>query len=89
MRTPNTNMFLSDLIAAADTGRSVFGQYEAPKTTAEAERWKEFNSFESKDHNTKTRDKLREEINNATHEIAVRRQAEMDARSKNFGNAYT
>lgn len=53
-------------------------------TTAEAERWKEYNSYENKDHNQKTREKLREQINNATHDIAVRRDAELDARRQNF-----
>ena len=49
---PTGGMFLSDLITAAESGRSVFEQQQyIPLTAAEAERWKEFNSFESKDHN--------------------------------------
>lgn len=66
MRNGNGNMFLSDLINA-DTNRSVFAQRPPVMTTAEAERWKEFNSYENRDHNQKTRERMREEINNATH----------------------
>lgn len=62
----NGNMFLTDLINA-DTNRSVFAARPIVQTTAEAERWKEFNSYEDRDHNMKTRERLREEINNATH----------------------
>ena len=66
MRHANGNMFLSDMIHN-DTNRSVFAPKPAVMTTAEAERWKEFNSYENRDHNQKTRERLREEINNATH----------------------
>lgn len=50
-------------------------------TTAEAERWKEFNSYEPRNHNQKVREKLREQLNNASHELAARRQAEIFART--------
>jgi hypothetical protein len=55
-------------------------------TTAEAERWKEFNSYETRDHNQKTRERLREQINSATWEIALKRDAEIEARKKTYGS---
>lgn len=70
-----------------DAGRSVFNQTHHPRnhakvlTTAEAERWKEFNSYEPRNHNQKVREKLREQLNNASHELAARRQAEIFART--------
>ena len=74
-------IFLNELVAA-DTNRSVFNQTHNPKvlTAAEAERWKEYNSYEPRHHNQKIREKLREQLNNASHELAVRRQAEIFAR---------
>lgn len=57
--------------------------------TAEAERWKEFNSFEPRDHNTKTKERLREQINSNTWEIALNRDAEMHARQQSYGLAQT
>ena len=59
------------------------------KTTAESQRWKEFNSFESKDHNTRTRDRLKEQLNSNTWEIAMDRDAEMHARQQSYGLAQT
>ena len=56
-------------------------------TAAEAERWKEFNSYEPKNHKQKIREKLREQLNNASHELAARRQAEIFARKENYGSA--
>lgn len=89
MRKPN-GIFLNDLVAA-DPGQSVFKQTHKPLalTTAEAERWKEFNSYEPRNHNQKVKEKLREQLNNASHELAVRREAEIFARRQNYGFAHT
>lgn len=52
MRKASSGIFLNDLVNA-DKDRSVFNQTHKPKmlTTAEAERWKEFNSYEPRNHN--------------------------------------
>jgi hypothetical protein len=44
-------------------------------TTAEAQRWKEYNSYEAKDHKNLTKEALKAEINNITHKIASAREA--------------
>jgi len=50
---------------------SVFTKEPPVMTTAEAERWKEYNSYEATDHNTKTKDRQREQFNSNTWEIAL------------------
>lgn len=52
MRGAGQGIFLNELVAA-DTNRSVFNQTHKPTvlTAAEAERWKEFNSYEPRHHN--------------------------------------
>lgn len=47
--------------------------------TAEAERWKEYNSYELRDHKNKTKERLKDEINNISHRIATQRAAVMNA----------
>lgn len=58
-------------------------------TTAEAERWKEYNSYEQRDHNTKTKERMREQFNSETWEIALKRDAEMHARNQSYGLSQT
>jgi hypothetical protein len=48
--------------------------------TAEAERWKEFNSYELNNHNIRTRDRIKGEINNMSYELANQRENDMNAR---------
>lgn len=43
-------------------------------TAAEAQRWKEFNNYESKDHAFKTKEALKSEINNIYYKIALARE---------------
>ena len=45
-------------------------------TTAEAQRWKEFNSYEMRDFRQKQREALKAEINNISHKIASAREAQ-------------
>lgn len=46
------------------------------QTTAEAERWKEFNSYELKNHRNLTREALKREIDDITYRIASAREKE-------------
>ena len=48
-------------------------------TTAEAQRWKEFNSYEMRDFRQKQREALKNEINNISHKIASAREAQLKA----------
>jgi hypothetical protein len=42
-------------------------------TTAEAQRWKEFNSYENRDFKMKQREALKNEINDISHKLASAR----------------
>ena len=48
-------------------------------TTAEAQRGKEYNNYELKDHKNLTKEALKTEINNMTHKIALAREAKLKA----------
>ena len=43
-------------------------------TTAESQRWKEFNSYERRDHNLRKKEAVRGEINDIYYKIALERQ---------------
>ena len=53
-----------DLMTNEGRTHGVFDQKNPALITAEAERWKEFNSYELDNHNIRTRDKIKNEINN-------------------------
>ena len=59
----------------------VFDKRNPALITAEAERWKEFNSYELENHNIRTRDKIKNEINNMSYELANHREDEMHAKT--------
>ena len=58
----------------ASTGGVFNRQWNPVLITAEAERWKEFNSYELINHNNKTRDRIKGEINNMSYELAQSRE---------------
>ena len=80
----------ADLIARAkavgvNLSRAAEAGIEQGVRKAEAERWKEYNSYEARDHNAKTRERLREQFNSNTWEIALNREAEIGARAESYG----
>jgi isochorismate synthase EntC len=58
---------------------STFREKPIVLTTAEAQRWKEYNNYEMKDHKNLTKEALKMEINNMTHKIALAREAKLKA----------
>lgn len=54
------------------------------QTTAEAERWKEFNSYEEKNHRNLTRDALKREINDISYRIASAREKKSQQSNKTY-----
>ena len=61
-----------------------FGPFEPQQfmLTAEAQRWKEFNSYAPRDHNTRTKERIRSEFNSDIWELALKREAEIRARKR-------
>ena len=47
------------------------------QTMAESQRWKEFNNYETKDHQFRTKEALKQEINNIYYRIALARDAQL------------
>lgn len=54
------------------------------QTTAEVERWKEFNSYEEKNHRNLTRDALKREINDISYRIASAREKKSQQSNKTY-----
>ncbi|MFN9903871.1 MAG: hypothetical protein ACK55Z_34870, partial [bacterium] len=53
-------------------------------TTAEAQRWKEFNSFEEKNHRNLTKEALKREINDITYRISSAREKKSQNSNKTY-----
>ena len=70
-----------DLMTNEGRTHGVFDKRNPALITAEAERWKEFNSYELENHNIRTRDKIKNEINNMSYELANHREDEMHAKT--------
>ena len=51
-------------------------------TTAEDQRWKEFNNYERRDHNLRKKEAVRGEINDIYYKIALERQKRLGVSTK-------